>query len=545
MSDVLVPIYANGRLRLASVAGDSGQDLAAREEEQARRSAALKRRQFYDGEQYDYDNEQARKACGLTDTWQRLPEHERLHAYATQIAESVDFISDQLAEGFRIEADADEVTEVINAMIVNTEAIRSGDTGPVITCDDVLSDALLVGDYPYEVRYDPVNDSVFLEFWASEQVTFHMATATRVRKVSREETIWVADPTYGDGNARQALERVDYEVAVNNAGFLECRRQVFWDQEEEPRSTSWLGFPMLPWHLLRGSKRNVRAFRGESIVRDQAMDAATRYDANEQTSYLIARYNSHGNLAVVGDGASIQIEREEGVRKDVADVLRFPGGSTVIPIALPTDPQMIEHQRKVLSDSIYQLFGLVRVEPETLQGLGGVTGYALEILNRKTEGTFRRIRRQWSKDWGTLVNLVLDVTAYRREAVPAVLLPNGQIVEVKPDDVLDVVPEGSVYLTRFWEVDPQTVFPNRDVKIQMGSGYIVDDVAVRDDYTADLISRQEALRQRGRTPDEIEQIVEERQEEKATEGTTTTTGGAPPATSTGAGSTVGGTTQRQ
>lgn len=546
----LVPVFVQGRIRLALLEGGkiTGREAERFAEEQARIQLVQRRRMYYDGTQYDEDNYLAAQACGINiAAGQRLPEHERLNAYSTQIAESVDFIADQLSDGFRVEPENPEVAAVVEAMVAATDLLSGGDEEEEISSDDLLTDALVAGDVPYEMVWDPIEGVAFPQFWECEQVEFIVPRGTHVEKVVLREIEWVDDPAFGGEESRQVQKRYVYQMAMNPAGYMECRKDEFWDSEDEPRSSTWLGLPMIPWGLMRANRRSMRVFRGESIIKDKAMDNADRYDAVEQHSYLISRYNSHGNLAVSGDAAVIELKGDGAVKKDVADVLTFPGGTQVSVITLPTDPEMIEHQRKVTSDAIYATFGLTRVEPDTLSGLGGVTGYALEILNRKTEGTFRRVRRQWRKDWLNLIGLALDVTAYKEQArVQLLNLEDGSLTDVDIEDldiaVLDEM-QALVPVVAFWDVDPAVRYPTRKIKIQMGSGYIVDDVALRDDFTADLVSRRYALEQRGLGKDDIDDIEDQIRDQPT--GAENGAFGVAPATGTQAGGTVGGTTSRQ
>lgn len=469
--------------------------------EETRREQIALRRQYYDGEQWDETNRGRKVDCGLQ-PGDKLPEHERKHGYSTHITECVNFIADQLSDGFQVIPNSAAVTEALDAAWTATEQLTGGDDdNEPVTPDPLLVDAFQAGDVPFEARYDPETDSVWPEFWESEHVLFIAATATDVAKVIRDEWVWIDDPDTND--RKQVYEQVVYEVVPRSEGAggdgvsEECRKTTYHDQETTPAyPVEWLGVPFIPWGLLRGVKKGLRAFRGEPLISVKAMDSSDRYDSVEQLGYVIARYNSHGNLAVIGDGATLKMKEEGGVHKDVADVLTFPGGTALEAITLPTDPQMIEHQRQVTSDAIYASFGLTRVEPDTLTGLGQVSGYALEILNRKSEGTFRRVRRQWTKDWLAMCGLLLDVLAYKRAAVNS----EGESIGPVPD------------------VDPLAVFPDRAIEIRLGSGYIVDDVAIRDDYTAGLISQREALRQRGHDEKKIDDIMDEIADEGQTEG---------------------------
>lgn len=503
---MLVPYMVNGRLRVTDVAWDaSGREMAWFAEDEVRKAEVLRCRDYYEGRQWDAANEAVAQTLGVDLTRERLPEHHRLHAYSVHIQESVDFIADMLTSGYFMVADDTEVQEVLDRAMDATEALTGGDDDEELNVEPLVRDALIAGDQPYEVRWDPFEETCWLEFWDAEQVTFVNPSGMYVSRVVRTEVIWVTDEA---GQDVQVRERVEYEVMVNGEhGHDECRRAVFYDDDDAPRETSWLGVPFIPWGLLRGHRKSVRQLRGESMVTTRAMDAADRFDANEQTAYLIARYNSHGNLVVVGDAAAIELRTEGAVQKDVADVLTFPGGTSATAIALPTDPRMIEHQRATLSDALYQCFGLVRVEPDTMRGLGSVSGYALEILNRKTEGTFRRIRRQWKKDWRTLCSMILDVTAFKRGATleeeAAMLTDQGITATVSPPE--------------WWDIEPLVAFPNRGIDIRMGTGYVVEEVSVRDDFTANLYSRREALRQRGKTEQEIDDIEAELAEEQPNE----------------------------
>jgi hypothetical protein len=386
--------------------------------------------------------------------------------------------------------------------------------------DDVLREAMVAGDTAVYVGWDPVEQNILLEFWESECVEFRMQSTTVIDKVIRTQQLWVTDPSPTIPNAvRQVTERRVYSMNPNALGFEECLMEVYWDQEEQPRTHEWLGVGRIPWKLLRCEARGLRQTRGSSLVTEQVVSAADRYDAVEQTAYLIARYNSHANLVVVGDQAELTAREGGRIHKDVADVLTFPGGTNAFPLALPTDATMIEHQRKVLADSIYQCFGLTRVDTETVTGLGAVSGYALEILNQKTEATFRRIRRVWRKDWLSLLNLVLDITAWKRVDTAITNAAGGRVDVYVWDETagaMRLVPQVEdefmlvgPTLRAFWTIDPDVVFPERKIEIQMGSGYVVDDVMVRDDFIAKLISHREALMLRGYSPTRAEEIIAE------------------------------------
>jgi len=529
----LMPILVQGKIRLVNLPSGAGSKERARaEEENARRLAIAKRRRYLDGEQYDDENVETMKALGLDPLTDRLPEHMRKHSYSTEIEECVTFLCDQLADSFGFECESPDVQEVLTRALELSDQMTGGSDDADVDLTDVLFDALVAGDVAVEVKWDPIEGAARWEFWDSEQVQFEFRSRTEVERVIREELVWVEDVT----GEKQVVERVVYEVVPNGAvveqdGSVllvqECRKATFWDDEEEPRSVEWLGVPFIPWCLLRVNQKGLRSLRGQSMISDQTMAHADRLNANLQVSFLIARYNSHGNVVVVGDAAHLSLKNDEYVSKDVADVLAFPGGTSVSALTLPTDAQMIELQKRTLQDAIYRTFGLTRIDQDTVQGMGQVSGYALEILNRKTEGTFRRVRRFWVRDMKNLFAMTLDLTAYKR--VTDLVDAAGNPIDMDSEEPLDGLP-----FVPFWTVDPDIEFPNRNVEIRMGTGYIVDDVLVRDDFLSKLISRAEALRKRGYSDEEIVKIQQELDEEASDFGAETGLFGG-----TQAGSTVG------
>lgn len=499
----LQPIVLGGRVRLINVPLDAGaRERWVSEEENVRRFEVSRRRMYYGGEQYDKENLERMETLGLDPLVDRLPEHERLHAYSTQIQESIDFIADQMAAEFSWTPEDESVTELLEAALTSSDQFTGDDDEAKVSIENVLREALVAGDTAAWIRWDPTEGVPYVELWESEQVQFTWAERDRtlLEEVVLSEVRWVVNE---HGEDRQVTERQVFSLRVNEFGVEECLREVFWDDEEAPREVEWLGLPFIPWSLLRADKKGLRPQRGSSLITDQVMSHADRYNANEQSSYLIARYNSHGNVVIIGDAATVESRESEVVHKDVADVLAFPHGTSVEAITLPTDPKMIEHQRSVLMDAIYGAFGLVRVDQETLVGLSGVSGYALEILNRKTDGTFRRIRRAFLQDLRGLLGMVLDVAAYGG-------YDDADMEMVTAEGLDGIVVESPAW----WLIDPDEVFPNRAVEMRVGGSYIVDDVMIRQDYEAGLVSRREALRKRGYEDDDITQIEQEIEDEK-------------------------------
>ena len=449
--------------------------------ENARIRGVLARRLYYAGQQYDDENAIVEAACRG-----RAPEHKRLHAYSTQIQECVDYLANRLGEGFQMKANASAVQAVVKVLTENTPALASLDENgdPEMVADDLIRDALIAGDVPVLVSWDGIENRPVWTFWESESVTFVMDTQDQPLAVIRSETVWEADLR---GHDREVVEQTVYTLEPNpDTGVIEAVERVWVADETSPRRVAWLRIGRLPWALLRGDKKQIRSYRGEPLVTQQAMETADRYNAVEQTGYLISRYNSHSNVAVIGDAASLKLETDGRMSKDVADVISFPGGTSLQVLSLPTDTQMIEHQRDVLADALYANFGVTKSDPQTIQGMGQVSGYALEILNQKTAATYSRLARRLRRDLVDLLNLTLDVTAWK----------GGLGDDNSPPPV-------------WYAVIPENEFPDRKVALKLGKGDVVDDARIRDDFVAKLISREEALRQRGYDPDVIKKIVGE------------------------------------
>jgi hypothetical protein len=574
---VFQPVVRDGSRIVLRLAGPNLYQNRTQEDEDARREAVATNRAYYAGTQFDWDNQQWRKANGFVDSKQLTPEHKRLHAYSTQIADCVDYIVNQLSDGFGIVVEEDEdvrkdqmkkwkedqdqvkaetpmfekapviekpgvsdgvkeLQDIIDRAVEASEVLNNGDDDD-IGIDEILKDAGIAGDVAYETLWDPIEETCYWEFWAAEDVEFEVPRGKWVKQVTRRQRILVKEmdergleverdvqervvwdlefppmmtqipATVGDvPDSRSPVEESPVAVAADvlaDTPHKECRRRTYHDDSEDPVETQWLGLPFIPWGLIRIDKRGLKGYRGDPLITRRALDNADRYNSNEQHAWLIGRYNSHGNIAVVGDQAFLKLELDPVVDKDVADVLRFPGGTSVFAITLPTDPQMIEHIKAVTADAIYASFGLVRVEPDTIQGLGAPSGYSLE--NRKSDGTFRRARRTVKRDVIAMTNQMLDVTAYRRGAV----MTDEQLIKLYEENPELDIPVGMLPEQPFWEIDPTEVFPERNLDVRMGSGYIVDSVQIRDDFTAKLISHKEALRRLGLSNDDIDQILDE------------------------------------
>jgi hypothetical protein len=471
--------------------------------EQDRVKEVKQRRRYYDGRQFDDRN--AVRATALNCTVEELAEHERLHAYSTQIPDSVDFIASQMTDGFQLEVKDKTQKDILLTALKHSPDLHSGDDQSDLSLTNVLRDALIAQDSPVHVRWDAVAGTAWPEFWDSEHVQFVYEDQNihKLEKVIVRQAIW----TIGDVTGEEVKKRQRKEWSRSAIG--ECVIRYYWDEDdEEYREPDRLGIPFIPWTTLRVSVKNRRQLRGQAAITEQALRSADRYNAVEQVGYLIARYNSHGNLAVIGDGATLKAQMEEHINKDVADILTFPGGTALQVLQLPTDPQMIEHQRAVLIDSIYGTFGLTRSDAESLKDMGQVTGYALEILNRKSDGTFNQIRNQFVGDFKKLLNMLLDMTAYFQDDLPDE--DTDPLELAAPAEEFD---PDAVFLQKMADIDPSEVFTTREFKIQLGSGYVVDEALTREDFVAKIISRKEVLRKRGYSEPEIDKIISEIEEE--------------------------------
>ena len=516
MSDtMMIPIKVNGRVQYVRVSADSeAREHARLQEERERVDGVKKRRMYFTGTQFEEDNQKAAEMyCAGDRRDQRFPEHKRLHAYSTQIEDCVRFVSNRISSGLVVEALDPVVQEVLDRTTELSPQLWTYDEEGerVFTTLEALRDALVAGDIAAHVQWDPVEGAAYVELWESEHVQIVQDTMRGPDKVVLSQDEW---RDLDDGTSRVERKTWTWDYEYGPSGRPEVRLVVQWEQDEEPESVSWVGIGRIPWMLLRGSTTGIRAVRGTSLISEQAMETADRYNAVEQVGYLIARYNSHANVAVIGDAALMKIESEGKVNKDVADVLTFPGGTALQVLSLPTDPQMIEHQRNVLSEALHNKFGVTRLDAESLDGLGSISGYALEILNQKSQATFSAITAQWRRDLAGLFDLVLDVQAWMGEGQALVVQDDGVVRPIGEDEEDWTLAEDEFVHNEWWEVDPAEVYPNRQIKITLGSGYIVDDVRIRDDFVQGMISRKEALRKRAYSDTAIDDIEKEIAEEQ-------------------------------
>ena len=468
MGTVYQKAMLNGKVRLLPIeTSDRSREEYLKELENERRVGIALRRDYYSGSQYDEENAATLAQIMQTEpNCRALPEHRRRHAYCTTIAEAVEFLADQLATTFTVTGEDSTYDKLIQEVIrMSPDLCPSGDPDDVAVTE-VLRDALVAGDVAVHVRYNSEADTAFFEFWESELVRFDWdeIDTSKLAKVYIESVVWV-----GEGDLeREVIQKESWEMVD---GFCQYTQQI----GDADAVTRKLRYMFIPWCLLRAEKKGMSAQRGESVITQQCMEAVNRYDAVEQLGWKIARYNSHSSVVITGDSAFLSSEKSETVNKDVADALTFPGGTNVNALSLPTDTQMIQHQHDVLLDSVYGMFGLARVDQTTIGNYSGLSGYGLEILNRKTDGTFATVRRQFSRDLKAALSMAVDVF---------------ESWHTEPNEQGNVNIESSVY-------------ENRKVEIHMGGAYIADDVMARDDFNANLVSRRQTLLSRGWTEEKI------------------------------------------
>ena len=185
--------------------------------EERRVDEVRQRRKYYDGTQFDQKNQL--RAEALQTTVDLLPEHEKLHAYSTQIPESVDFVASQMTESFQLESKDKAVGELILTALRRSPDLRSGDDDTNVSLTNVLRDALIAQDAPVHVRWDPVAGTAWPEFWDSENVQFHYDEENRhlLRKVTIRQWVW---DTLADGSEVKRQQRREWSLMFTRQGVM-------------------------------------------------------------------------------------------------------------------------------------------------------------------------------------------------------------------------------------------------------------------------------------------------------------------------------------
>lgn len=466
------------------------------------REDVWKRRLYYWGRQYERLNLATLEELGKSSArGERLKEHQRAHSYSWHIQYGVDFLADQITGGMILQSEAtlDELDEDGNPLPDDQTRAEVDDWLESLwrisalqhRNQEVAREVLVAGDLLAELKPRPQADddepAVRIDLWERDvfDLEYDPDDWQRLSKVTLElddevKVYEMRTYTFSDGVEREEATELIFD------------REEWEGQTEDnpatPISTRRLGLPFLPFVHIHGENESLRSAFGRSLISDQLMETADRYNALRQLEFLAVRYNSFATMVVVGDQALLKFD-EEGtvVHKDVGDFIPFPGGTDVKAVQLPTDVDLIQDQADALEVEMYKLMGLQKIDAEDIRSFGGVSGYALEILNRETDGTFRRIVENLSEGYKATIEVAFHVDAISRQRT--VDEENGEI--------------------RFWDIDVEEVWPDRLVRVDFGTAYIVDEVAIRDDFVAGIISVQEALRKKGYKRDEIAKILDE------------------------------------
>ncbi len=471
-----------------------------------------RKRRYYAGRQYGALNATVAKNLGVPvqgEGLKRLKEHQRAHAYSTHIQEGIDFLADQITgqmirqavrpeddteiEGFTTEA-ADRVDlfldELWSVSILderNQEVAREILVAGNLACE-------LVPDFTVAEASDV---GLRFQFWQTPEEAVLTYSSFDWSDLVMVE-VWTEE---GDQDVVRRYEMVFHPEDIRGECLVFTFEQGGYDTDQQILlGTRRTGLPFIPFVHLHGENDGLRNFYGKSMVSDQLTETADRYNATKQLEFLAVRYNAFSTLAITGDAVHLQNTDDNSVsviRKDIGEFITFPGGSDLHELSLPTDTDLISSQIETLVDSMWGLLGLEDLSPEKISSFGGVSGYALEILNRKTDGSFRRIVQNLKEGYRAMVEMAFDVDAYARaELLEPVELDDGSFVQLRA----------------FWLIKPEEIWTYRMVRIDFGTAYIIDEVAVRDDFIARIISQDEALRQKGYTNIEIGQILAEQEE---------------------------------
>jgi len=495
MADSPAPAAPDKLPRRLQIQALNPDDPRSVEAQTARRRGVIIRRQYFHGEQYVDENVVIAEKFAETQPdfeprWQRLPEHQRLHAYSEDIPDGLNFIADQLTGNMQISADNAVVSQKCEDIWVIS--------GLQFRMQDISRETMIAGDLFVRVvpfAHDPDDDpQAMLHLWEAEVVEAYYSESNfrLLDELRIEEHRFVNEDGKNVQKRFVSIFRMeiwdyggDFEEIGESLGLdrfqLTCVERIEIDGDEV--SARSLDLPFIPWVHMHGEQKSLRSMYGDPLLSFQLMETIDRMNANDQLEFLAVRYNSYGNVVITGDEAFLrdQTQASYTISMDVADALVFPGGTDVHAVTLSINVEAYEYQRSVLVEEAYGLMGLERIDSANIAGLGGVSGYALEILNRKTDGTFRRIVENQREGMIDSLNMMLWVDQIVREA------------EV---DVFGI--------RHFWDVELNDI--DRTIKVDFGTAYIVDEVAVRDDFLSGMISRREALRKNGYDDDEIEQI---------------------------------------
>ena len=439
--------------------------------------------QYYDGEQYDKENQEHREYLRLKEN-QRLPEEDRLHAYSGIIEDGVDFITDQLMEGMGIEVKTEaELKSGEPAEEIPEEQSKFQEMWDVSDMDleapDLTREALVSAESYILLKWDEVNQIVKFLPYEAESVCPVYSSINHKRMIMA--TIYSSQY---DAEIDEELEiREQYVLAKTSEGYMECVYLKFTGDNEDPVEGKLLNIGFIPIIHLRAIRKKVRRSFGDSLIKRLIGDT-DRYNAVNQHEYQISRYNSGSHLAIFGTESNVE-PSQLLLGGEANDCWAFPNTSEVKTMTLPTETAMMDSQCGKLEKNMYRKMGIQKIDLEEIKGMGAPSGYALEIINRKTDGVFTRIQKELSKGYITLFGYALDMQAIMEGKKP------------------------------WYDTDPLKTYPNRTIKLTFGSVFIADSEAIRQDYVAGLISRKRALMLKGYSELEAQEMAEEAEEDEA------------------------------
>jgi hypothetical protein len=444
--------------------------------------------EYYAGEQYEKENDELSVSAGYTAANKRMPEHLRKHAYSSHIQEAIDILADMFASGIKFEGP--------HSVELN-KWWKAGEMESRI--DDWFREALITGQSYATPVFDADDDSMDADFWQADEM-WPVYRRQNYRELERLYRFEQVDDIDGQRELVHVFLRrpmldedgeVMFRVDVDTETISPVMQIVEYVLDEQLEIYDVVSHAVPDFEVVHGrgdTRRKVRSSFGDTMITKKVRGTADRFNALGQLGFRVARQNSFATIGVVGDQALLGAgSRDDGIAKDVADVLRFPGGTDLKPITLPTDPRMIESQQRLLEKNLYREFGLTKIDMEDIGGLGTVSGYALEVLNRKDRATHQRVRKNAISAIRTLANRMLDIHAYRM---------------------------GEAEGRDWWDVDPLERYPDRaKIEVVIGSGDIVDAVGDREDYEAGIVSRRFVLRRKGLDKTDIDTIESEVQSE--------------------------------
>ena len=462
------------------------------QERKARKLAYEKYWLYYDNEQYKKDNTNAKLGLSMKED-ERLPEHQRKHAYSGVIEEGIDFITDQLMENLSIEVktkkeiESGEPDEKIPEEQIRFDEMWDG-SDMDLEAPDLTREALVSAESYILLKWDEAKSIVrFLPYEASAIDPIYSSTDYKKMIMAT-----VYSTVYSQEEKRELTTREQYVLGLTSEGYQECIYLKFEENNEDPIEAKLLNIPFIPIVHLRAIRKKVRKSFGESLVK-KAVDDADRYNAVNQLEFLIGRYNSASHLALFGTESSIKPEQLL-LGTEVNDFWAFPNTTDAKVMTLPTESKMIDNQCEKIEKNMYKKMGIQKMDLEDIKGMGAPSGYSLEIMNRKTDGVFSRIQKELSKGYTLIFNHALDMQA---------IMESGK---------------------EWWGVDTLKTFPNRTIKFTFGTVFIADADQIRQDYVAGLVSRKRALIMKGYSEQEALEIVEEADEEKANQDATSLEG---------------------